>query len=198
MNEIVKLTELNEEQIDQAFHVFVEGFYDIYSKLSKDKAKLRRLFMRSFDFSMAYAYVQDGRAIGFLGIRDSEKKLMNVDKEAFFEMIKGLAGKIAYKAMNAALATLPQAGPGEGYIDYITVSQEFRGMGVGTILIKYAQENLGYRRLLLEVFTKNKGAMALYKRLGFEAVKANSNILVIMQGLGKLITMKLECRRHSV
>jgi hypothetical protein len=40
MDEIRKLSELDESQMDQAISVFIEGFYNIMSVVSKDKEKL--------------------------------------------------------------------------------------------------------------------------------------------------------------
>jgi len=43
MDEIKKLSELDENQINQAMNVFIEGFYNIMSAITKDKEKLQRL-----------------------------------------------------------------------------------------------------------------------------------------------------------
>ena len=47
MNEIKKLSELDEKQVNQAISVFVEGFYNVFSSISKDREKLHKLFKYS-------------------------------------------------------------------------------------------------------------------------------------------------------
>jgi len=65
---------------------------------------------------------------------------------------------------------------GELYIDQIGVSSVMRGMGVGTKLLKWAEEKArsmdGIDRLTLEVIDGNR-AIRLYERFGFR-VKPNS------------------------
>jgi RimJ/RimL family protein N-acetyltransferase len=56
---------------------------------------------------------------------------------------------------------------------YLTVSvrQSERGRGIGTKLITHAEafaRERGARRLELDVFAKNEGALRLYEKLGFE------------------------------
>ena len=50
MNEIKKLSELDENQLSHSINVFVEGFYNVFKSVSKDKEKLHMIFKSSFDF----------------------------------------------------------------------------------------------------------------------------------------------------
>lgn len=57
-----------------------------------------------------------------------------------------------------------------GTIPLLAVSPNSQGLGVGKILIEYAEnwaKNLGYRLLHLEVFANNKNAKGFYENLGF-------------------------------
>lgn len=67
---------------------------------------------------------------------------------------------------------------GEGDITNIAVLPEYRGMGVGTGLLKemigYASER-GILDITLEVRESNKGAIHLYRKFGFENVGIRKN-----------------------
>jgi ribosomal protein S18 acetylase RimI-like enzyme len=63
-------------------------------------------------------------------------------------------------------------GLNHGYIYDIFVKEEFRGKGIGRILMERAESycrGKGYPRILLMVSTSNKTATKLYSRVGFKA-----------------------------
>lgn len=54
------------------------------------------------------------------------------------------------------------------------VDDRFRGQGISTQLLKRALDEvvaLGFEKMLLEVRTDNKSALALYKKFGFQTIK---------------------------
>jgi len=66
--------------------------------------------------------------------------------------------------------SVPKIEEGDFYISNIAVYPKYRGMGIGTKLLKEAERislNLGCDRLALDVSYENKGAMVFYKRFGF-------------------------------
>ena len=192
MSEIKKLSELNEKQVNQSFDVFVEGFYNVFSSISKDKKKLHKLFKNSFDYDITFAYLHDGEAVGFLGIANYQKRPLKLNREFFIDIIGGFRGKVSYRMMSAILEKLYAISPEEIYIDYLATSPEHRSKGIGKQLIEYVRDTLGYRQIQLEVFTKNTRAIAFYERIGFKQIKVQSNIITMLQGFGKPITMKME------
>ena len=131
MNEIKELSELDEEQINQSIDVFIEGFYDFFSSISKDKGRLHKLFKNSFDYDMSYAYLHDGEAVGFLGLSNYQKRPLRLNKEIFMETMGGFAGKISYKAMCSALEKPSVFSPKEICIDFIATSAHYRSQGIG-------------------------------------------------------------------
>jgi ribosomal protein S18 acetylase RimI-like enzyme len=192
MGEILKLSELNESQVNQAFNVFVEGFYNVFSSISKDKNKLHRIFIYSFDRNMTYAYLQDDEPIGFLGIADHNKRPLKMNKEVFLEEIGGLAGKITYFGVSTAMEKLNVVNPQEVYIDYIATSPNHRSKGIGKQLIAFVRDTLGYKHIELEVFSKNPRAKQFYEREGFKVVKTKLDLMLVIQGMGRRIIMRLD------
>ena len=63
---------------------------------------------------------------------------------------------------------------GLGAIQNLGVAPEHRNGGLGTILLFYALQGfqqVGIRRVYLEVTAHNDGALRLYRRVGFVTVK---------------------------
>lgn len=64
--------------------------------------------------------------------------------------------------------------PSIGLIQNIGVAQEYRGLGLGSLIVKKSLEgfqSFGAKIVTLEVTTKNEGAIRLYQRLGFTIQK---------------------------
>ncbi|WP_235945950.1 GNAT family N-acetyltransferase [Saccharibacillus alkalitolerans] len=65
---------------------------------------------------------------------------------------------------------VPEARPGEYYLDSLAVSGAYRGAGIGTTLIEAFERRaaeLGWRKAMLVVDRANPKARALYERLGY-------------------------------
>ena len=194
MSGVVKLSELDDNQLDQAVNVFIEGFYNTLQGITKDKEKLQKLFRNSFDGNMTYAYLQDGEAVVFLGLADYQKRPIKLNEETFLEVLGERTGKMAYKAVSASMEKIIAQSPDEIWIDYIATNPERRSMGIGKKLIEYIRDNLGYKYIGLVVYSKNPRAKAFYEREGFKTVSVKANLLVILQGFGKAINMRMEVK----
>jgi len=196
MEEIKKISEIDESQVNQAINVFVEGFYNIMSSISKDKEKLHWLFKNSFDYDMTYAYLQDGEAVGFLGLGNYQKRALNLSKDNFMkilpENLPGFAGKSIYKAMYSSMCKPHGSSPEEIYIDFIATNPECRSKGIGTKLIEFIRGDLGYNAIGLDVMTKNLRAKKFYERMGFKVIKTKLDLMTRLQGFGGRIIMKWE------
>ena len=196
MDEIKKLSNLDEKQLNQAVDVFIEGFYNIMSSISKDKEKLHHLFKNSFDYDVTYAYLQNGEAVGFLGLGTCQKRSLNLNKEIFMktlpEKLPGFAGNSIYKAMYSSMCKPHTSSSEEVYIDFIATNPERRSTGIGTKLIEFIRNDLDYRIISLDVFTKNPRAKKFYERMGFKVIKVKADIMMRLQGYGGRIIMKWE------
>jgi len=192
MSEIKKLSELDEKQIDQSIWVFVEGFYNIMSLVSKDKEKLHKLFKHSLDYNITYAYLQDGEAVGLLGLGNYQKRPLKLNREIFMEIMPGFGGKMCYKGMTAAMEKPNLTSPQDICIDYLATSPAHRSKGIGSKLIEFVHDTLGYKYIQLEVFSKNPRAKKLYEREGFKVSKVKKDFMMMLQGFGTRIIMRWE------
>lgn len=192
MNEIKKLSELAENQVDQAIDVLIEGFYFTLSSVTKDRDKLHKLFKPSLDYDMTYAYLLDGNAVGFLGLADNQKRPIHFEKEFFSQTIGGLTGKTAYKAVCTAFETVKEIGPQDILIDYLATNPECRSQGIGTQMITFIRDTLGYKQIQLETYLTNTRAIALYERLGFQTIKVEKTFAMKISGYGGFVTMRYD------
>lgn len=63
--------------------------------------------------------------------------------------------------------------PDELYIDTVCIDTKFRGRGIGTQLLNYAEEvakQTGIKKLSLNVETQKEPAIRLYERLGYKII----------------------------
>ncbi|GHU83607.1 hypothetical protein FACS1894196_3740 [Clostridia bacterium] len=192
MGEIRQLSELDEKQVNQAIHIFVESFYFTLSSVCKDKEKLHTLFKSSFDYTMTYACLQDGEAVGFLGLANDQQRPAKLNRDVFMEIMGGFAGKLNYKAVSAGLEKPKPIGPQDIYIDYIATNPEHRSKGIGTQLIEFVRDTLGHKHIELETYSKNTRAIALYERLGFTVIRVKKSFLTRLKGIGDMVYMRLD------
>ena len=129
--------------------------------------------------------------MGFLGLADHNKRPLKLSVETFIEVLGG-TGKRLYKAVSNSMEKNIVHSPDEIWIDYIATNPEHRSMGIGKELIEYVRNNLDYKYIGLVVYSKNPRAKAFYEREGFKTVNIKTNLLVILQGFGKAITMRME------
>lgn len=80
---------------------------------------------------------------------------------------------------------------GNAYLT-IAVRNSYRGKGIGSALMHAAHEAArkhGARRMELEVFAKNAGAIALYERLGYEREGMKKNAVEDAGGFDDIVFM---------
>ena len=80
---------------------------------------------------------------------------------------------VAYRGNRlAGLLILNVRGAFVGYIQTVCAAEEFRGTGVGTALVAFAEERIfrDFRNVFICVSDFNHGARRLYERLGFRLV----------------------------
>lgn len=88
------------------------------------------------------------------------------------EINSGKRKDFAYKADSTYIGgcALSIREEGCGHFSYFAVTPDFRGNGIGSCIIDFAEEyfkNIGLRKMRLHVHKNNSNAIRLYKRKGF-------------------------------
>jgi len=188
--DIRPLSALTDAQAAQAFDMFAEGFYFIFSPLSRSKARLRELFLASFDREMAWVYLDGGRPVGFMAYGTHERQPVNMRRETCLRVLGRFKGALVYRFAAPILARPHAEDAGVGYLDYLTTDPAYRGRGIGTAMFRYACETLPYERYTFEVLSKNENAIRLYKKLGMRQVKIKRDPVASLVGHGNPIIME--------
>ena len=193
-HDIKLLSELTDAQVAQAFDMFAEGFYFIFSPISKDKARLRELFMASFDREMAWVCLIEGRPVGFLSYGTHERQPVNMRRETCLRVLGRIKGALVYRLAAPILAKPHVEDAGVGYLDYLTTDPACRGRGIATAMFRHACETLPYERYTFEVLSKNENAIRLYNKLGMRQVKVKRDPVASLVGHGNPIIMEFDTR----
>lgn len=186
--EIKRMTEINEKQYNEAIHVFVDSFQHLFT-FAKKQEDLIALFSDSFVKEMIYVYIEDEEVLGFLGIATNKQRPLKFTSDVCKQLFGKIKGGIIYKQLNGILTKPVVNKNDELYVDHLATSQNARGKGIGTTLLKYAFAMPGYITCYLEVLSKNLNAKRLYESLGFEIYKKQYSLLAL-QGSGNPIKMK--------
>ncbi len=105
---------------------------------------------------------------------------------------------VAYRGDRlAGLLVLNVRGAFVGYIQTVCAAEEFRGTGVGTALVAFAEERIfrDFRNAFICVSDFNHGARRLYERLGFRLVGELTDYVVA--GHSELLLRKTRGPEHS-
>ncbi|MET3848045.1 GNAT family N-acetyltransferase [Paenibacillus sp. OAE614] len=94
------------------------------------------------------------------------------------ELDRPILARLRTMKQNADLQLDKEADLDEYYIDTLSVSPEYGGRGIGTSLIRAAEERAsayGYAKIAMAVVTDNTKAHSLYLKLGYQTDK---NIMI--------------------
>lgn len=123
-----------------------------------------------YSFENTLVYVVDHEIAGSITVYDGA--WIEELRRPFFDYIQAY-----YHTSNFEMEL--ESGPGELYIDTLSVNPNYQGKGIGRQLILAAinwAKELGHQKVGLLVDQDNPNAKRLYERLGF--VKANDRLLL--------------------
>lgn len=157
------------EDAAQAIPLIMEAIGDISMQMTGETEEVAitkefiHLFTRTdnrHSYLNTYIAELNGHVAGVLVFYNSEQAIsLDANLEAYLSNKKG-----------AAVTIDPETAPGEWYIDTVVVNPAYRGHGIGTKLLSYAEhlvKNSGGGKLALNVEMEKDAAIRLYNRLGF-------------------------------
>lgn len=165
-------------------HILSECFFDKFHRLiSLDKEDIslfleRTGFVLSQSFPGFFVAELNGEVGGILLLKWKDQPVPPADTTAFELIHLGLFRVLKLYVGLWLLNHAPK--DKECYVDFIAVNPLYQGRGVGSQLLSFAEEfaaNNNLTSLSLYVASQNKGAMALYTRLGFVVQKTVNSLL---------------------
>ncbi|WP_168203335.1 GNAT family N-acetyltransferase [Oceanispirochaeta crateris] len=180
----IEIIPSKQEHQDEVLQIFNDGFSSKFQFVTQNKDQ-QLSFARDFALfhhesqNLNFVAVLNGHVAGFLLLKlpikhksKSKKGLSN------HELLRkyGLLGIVKTILLGATF--YHKIKEGEAYIDTLGVAPKYRGKGVGTQLINFAESiarQKGLSRLSLLVIYENPKAQKLYESCGFQVKSSHSH-----------------------
>lgn len=154
---------------------FSDEFRPIFGKrIAQGRKALTEMFLlhREVGFDGTYVAEVDGEVVGFITLLTKESPSTPI-----WPALRAFLRHLGFLGVCRALIGLPfltrRIGREDCYIETIGVSEGWRGEGIGTTLLKQAEEYANERGkpyLTLEASRTNRAAIRLYRSLGFVVI----------------------------
>ncbi len=175
----VKIVEgLDEQYVDDALRVAYEAFAAKFRIGFRHADDLRRLFRDSVDTKSCFSALVDEQCAGLLTFRTDSQEFYHLSTGALFTRFSPLR---AIRMLFNLLLLTDGTKADEFVVDSLAVDPSSRGMGVGTTLLRKAEDrarSMGKRTMSLGVIAENAGAIRLYERLGYRTTQTWRGYLV--------------------
>ena len=170
---------VDEEHVEAALRLGYRAFAKKFRHGFRDGDDLVRLFRDSVDRRRCFTATVDGKLCGVLTFQTAGQEFYHLNLVSAFTRF--LPWRAVRMLFNLMLLADDGAGPDEFVVDSLAVDPSYRGMGVGTALMRRAEEkarSMGKHKMSLGVIGENEGAIRLYERLGYETTKTLRGFLV--------------------
>ena len=167
---IILAKEFESDTKNQMSKIFVDGFFQWLKFFTKDKTKLEKTFSHMFNLDNFYISVINDEIAGMAACSDGKTPSVILNKKEFKKNLGFFMGSFAYLRLRHEFEkkVYPfEINSGMGMVEFVATSQNYRGQGVATSIIKSIIELSNYKELVLEVADTNINAVKLYKKIGF-------------------------------
>ena len=171
ITDIILKNKVNGKQLSEAVEIFYEAFERKIKPLIKSKETACEIYKKSINSDRVIYALLDDKVVGIAGLHYNNKNFMNNKYHYFrehFNPVKSFLIYTIYKWFS------PQIKENELRIDTLAVKSTYRGMGIGSRLMKEVfsiAKNKGFDEVILEVVNTNPEAKRLYERTGFTVKK---------------------------
>ncbi len=166
---------LNHDSIPTAVEIFHDAFAAKFSPIIQDERVECWLYQAMLNTQEGiYAFSQDGELLGLLNYRPSAS---NFSLKTFYTIRKKLGLKRSFKLFLFLLGGASEPEHGEMFLDFIAVSKNARGLGVGSRLLTEFEQIAAKKHvstIALDVIETNPRAKQLYEQFGYSTSKTVS------------------------
>jgi len=120
-----------------------------------------------------------GMAAGYTSQQHEQSSDEPLRRAAGFRMMRMAVFSMLGRGMKRFIETVPD---GDYYLLAVAVDGQYRGSGIGSMLLDYSEETArtaGCARIVLDVAEKNAGARQLYERRGMEIEATSPPIMLV-------------------
>ena len=187
--EIKAYGQLSDIQKKATISIFIEGFGHMMN-FSKDNQELEALFSTAFNPFYTYAYVENDKVLGILGIATNAIRPIKLEQNQCVEIYGKFKGTVLFKQLNVIFQSQVVKSDTDIYIDILATTKAAKGRGVATRLIEYVLSLNEYKECYIEVLSKNLNAKRLYEKIGFAIYKKRPFSFITLRGQGYPIMMR--------
>ncbi len=170
-NEIIITNEVNIEQLEQALEIFYYSFEQKIRPLIHPKEKAIRLYSLAINQNRVYYALKNKKAVGIIGLQYDNMDFISYGFDIIRKHFSFFRSLYLYLMLNIMKMRLEED---TIRVDSIAVADQYRGEGIGTMLINKAikiAKDRGYKEMILEVVNTNPRAKKLYESMGFRQKK---------------------------
>ncbi|OMG00477.1 GNAT family N-acetyltransferase [Paenibacillus sp. FSL R7-0337] len=188
---------LDEEQKREVARLYYQAFTLKFSGIwifSRKEQDIVDVLSRCLHYDKALYAVYEGRVVGFAGLETGVGFFMTLNYRSLRQTFGLLGGAWRYAAYGIFRLLHGNTPSNAVHIDPLVVSEQARGLGVGTRLLEavFAWSREADRsKVLLEVVDTNPLAKKLYERVGFRTFKVqNTRLFSSQAGFHKVLHME--------
>lgn len=167
MIEIKRMDTVDADISTEVAIVFVDGYYNEISYISKDREKLVRIFKNAFVKETIFIALMDGEVAGILACSDNKMRSIYINKEDIIANLGIIKGTFIYFLLEKEFHTPISYDNNTAYIESVATLSVAQGKGVATRLLEHIIKKLPYNEFRLTVKDNNKSAISIYNKLGF-------------------------------
>lgn len=155
------------------FKAFPKKFHTLWV-FTKDEKRAVKVLSRSIRFKSGFYALSGDRVLGFIGLEKGTGYYAPISFQSLRSAFSGFSSLWRYLAYFVMRLIHGETDPDVIHIDPLVVSEQARGLGIGSSLLnktfEYAKFS-GKKKVILEVVDTNPLAKKLYERMGFRVVK---------------------------
>lgn len=113
----------------------------------------------------------DSKVVNCCSVSLANKRPIKIDAKQVKSIFGFFKGSIATNILKSVLEKPYPFDENDGYLEYVTVLQDYRRQGLTTKLLTFIINQKRFNHYILDVTSDNKKAFDLYQKLGFKEFK---------------------------
>lgn len=176
---------------NQIVECIAQGFHHLTKHLSKDQNQIKQFLLDSLLFDYFYVIELDSKVVGCCSVTPANLRPISISVKSMRAIFGFIKGSIATNVLKALLEKPYQFDAEDGYIEYVTILEDYRRLGLTTGLLTFILHQNRYRHLMLDVTSDHKKAFELYQKLDFKEFKRVKQRFSKQAGFDYLSFMKV-------